>query len=212
MSILIEKLSFSYGHQLILNQMNLHVATGEALGIVGPSGGGKSTLLKLISGLYDLQSGSIHIADAHTAAERRKVVAMVLQSALLFPSSIRDNISCGHALGDSVIQKACAAAQLSEWIDSLPEGLDTFVGERAGKVSGGQAQRIAIARAIAKDAPVILLDEPTSALDEETSAAVMAALANLTKDKTVLQVSHRPETLRDCTRILRLEGGRLYAP
>jgi ATP-binding cassette subfamily B protein/subfamily B ATP-binding cassette protein MsbA len=111
-----------------------------------------------------------------------------------------------------MIRDACDAAQLTEWISSLPEGLDSFVGERGGKVSGGQAQRIAIARAIAKNAPVILLDEPTSALDNETGAAVIEALANLTRGKTVLHVSHRPETLIGCDRILRLEGGRFYAP
>jgi ABC-type multidrug transport system fused ATPase/permease subunit len=101
---------------------------------------------------------------------------------------------------------------LSEWITGLPEGIDTFVGERGGKVSGGQAQRIAIARAMAKNAPVVLLDEATSALDNETSNAVAAALDNLMKDKTVVSVSHRPEMLTNCDCIYRLEGGRLYAP
>jgi len=113
-------------------------------------------------------------------------------------------------MDEAVIRRACEKAQLSEWIYSLPDGLDTFVGERGGQVSGGQAQRIAIGRAIAKDAPVILLDEPTSALDSDTGAAVMAALSSLTNGKTVLHVSHQIAMLSGCDRILRLEGGRLY--
>jgi ATP-binding cassette subfamily B protein/subfamily B ATP-binding cassette protein MsbA len=135
---------------------------------------------------------------------------MVMQSALLFPASIRDNITCGHEMDEEYIVRVCKTAQLSEWIGALPNGLETFVGERGGKVSGGQGQRIAIARAIAKDAPVILLDEPSSALDNDTSANLFAALNELTKGKTVLHVSHRPETLTGCYRILRLEEGRLY--
>lgn len=210
MSIHINNLSFSYGNKSVLNEVNLWIEDGESIGIVGVSGGGKSTLLKLISGLYEVTNGFISI-DGYTLSEdRRKSVAMVMQNAMLFPASIRDNITCGHAINDEIVSYACKAAQLTNWIATLTDGIDTFVGERGGQVSGGQAQRIAIARAIAKDAPVILLDEPTSALDGETSAAVMTALSNLTKGKTVLQVSHRPESLAGCSRILRLEGGHLY--
>lgn len=211
MSIFLQNVSFSYGGKPVLEQIDLNVLSGETVGIIGVSGGGKSTLLKLISGLYDTQTGIISINGACVASQRRKAVAMVMQSAMLFPASIRDNITCGHEVRDTVIGEACDAASLTDWIKTLPDGLDTFVGERGGKVSGGQAQRIAIARAIVKDAPAVLLDEPTSALDGDTSAAVMTALANLTRGKTVLHVSHRLETLTGCSRILRLEGGRLYA-
>ena len=209
MSIVIRDLSFSYGDKQILDSINLTVQPGEAVGIIGVSGGGKSTLLKLVSGLYGVQSGEISVMDARDCAGRRKNVAMVMQGAALFPASIRDNIACGHEMSEAAILRACEAAQLSGWIASLPCGLDTFVGERGGKVSGGQAQRIAIARAMAKDAPVILLDEPTSALDDNTGAAVVAALAELTRGRCVLHVSHRPQTLAGCGRILRLEGGAL---
>lgn len=212
MSVNIDGVSFSYGEKHVLENINLLVQTGEAVGIVGISGGGKSTLLKLVSGLYDVQSGDISVMGARTSADRRKNVAMVMQSASLFPASIRDNITCGHDMDEADVIHACDAAQLSEWIATLPEGLDTFVGERGGKVSGGQAQRIAIARAIAKKAPVILLDEPTSALDSNTGSAVIMALGGLTKGKTVLHVSHKPETLIGCNRILHLDRGRLYAP
>ena len=210
MNIVIENLSFSYSDKLVLDNIDRSVNSGEHIGIVGVSGGGKSTLLKLISGLYDVQTGRILLGDAQTSAERRSRVAMVMQSAALFPASIRDNITCGHDMSEETICHACAAAQLSDWISDLPEGLDTSVGERGGKVSGGQAQRIAIARAVAKNAPVVLLDEPTSALDGDTGAAVIKALDNLSEGKTVVHVSHRPETLTNCDRIFRLEGGRLY--
>ena len=211
MSISIENLSFSYDDKQVLDNINLLVQTGEAVGIVGVSGGGKSTLLKLVSGLYDVQSGAIAVMGMTASSNRRNKVAMVMQNPSLFPASIRDNITCGHEMSEADIRYACDAAQLSEWIVTLPEGLETFVGQRGGKVSGGQAQRIAIARAIAKKAPVILLDEPTSALDNETATAVIMALGGLTKGKTVLHVSHKPEMLTGCSRVLHLEGGKLYA-
>ena len=182
MSVIIRNLNFSYGGSLasegaslisdrgslVLNSVNLTVQSGESVGVVGASGGGKSTLLKLISGLYEVQDGDIHVMGGRSSAERRKNVAMVMQSAALFPASIRDNITCGHDINIADILGACEAARLTDWIAALPEGLDTFVGERGGMVSGGQAQRIAIARAIVKNAPAILLDEPTSALDSDT--------------------------------------------
>lgn len=209
MSIHIEGLNFAYGDKKVLDNINLMVETGEKIGIVGVSGGGKSTLLKLLSGLYSSQCGIIKIQGVCEPEEIRKQVAMVMQSAMLFPLSIRENITCGHEMSDEIIKQACNAAQLSEWIATLPDGIDTFVGERGGKVSGGQAQRIAIARAVAKDAPVVLLDEATSALDSETSDALLSALENLMKGRTVVSVSHNLDTLLNCSRIYRLEGGRL---
>lgn len=210
MSINIQSVIFSYGEKVILNDINLMVKTGESVGIVGVSGGGKSTLLKLLSGLYTSQSGVIEVQGARIPEDIRKNVSMVMQNAMLFPTSIKENITCGNLMSKETITKACQAAQLNEWIATLPDGINTFVGERGGKVSGGQAQRIAIARAIAKDAPVVLLDEATSALDGETGRAVLSALLNLTKDKTVVSVSHMPETLMNCKHIYRLERGRLF--
>jgi len=212
MSILVKNLTFSYDGKEVLHDINLDVRTGESIGIIGVSGGGKSTLLKLLSGLYTPQSGVVEVQGEQSPVDIRRNVAMVMQNATLFPASIKDNISCGHDMGEKNIIRACEAAHLSEWISGLPEGIDTFVGERGGKVSGGQAQRIAIARAIAKNAPVVLLDEATSALDIETCAVVAAALDNLMKGKTVVNVSHRLEMLANCDRVYRLEGGRLYGP
>ncbi len=211
MSIIIKNLSFAYGEKRVLDDLSLTVKSGESAGVIGVSGGGKSTLLKLVSGLYDVQTGEIELDGNPSSADWRRSVAIVMQSPMLFPASIRDNITCGHDMTDSAVWDACRAAQISDWIESLPDGLASFVGERGGNVSGGQAQRIAIARAIAKNAPVILLDEPTSALDEETGAALMKALEVLTKGKTVLHVSHRPETLTNCTSVYRLENGKLSA-
>lgn len=210
MSIRVENLWFAYNNVPVLRGISLIAGAGDHIGIVGVSGCGKSTLLKLLAGLYQAQSGVVEVHGACMPDDIRKNVAMVMQNAALFPASIRYNITCGHPMSEESLWHVCEAAQLTEWITSLPDGIDTFVGERGGKVSGGQAQRIAIARAIAKNAPVILLDEATSALDDGTSSAVLAALDNLTRGRTVVNVSHRHETLSGCSRIYRLDGGRLY--
>lgn len=210
MSIHIENLTFSYGDKQVLRNINLDVKSGECIRITGVSGCGKSTLLKLLAGLYIAQAGIIEVQGERRLEDIRKNVAMVMQNPMLFPASIKDNITCGHPMSDEVIRQACDAAQLSDWIASLPDGIDTNVGERGGKVSGGQAQRIAIARAIAKNAPVVLLDEATSSLDGDTSKAVLSALESLTKGKTVVSVSHRPDDLMEYSYIYRLEGGHLY--
>jgi len=208
--IYLDKLSFSYGDRKILDGLTLRVHKKEHIGIVGGSGNGKSTLLKILSGLYEVQEGSCIVAGEKKTALIRKQVAMVMQSPCLLPMSIRDNITCGHPMPEEKVWDAVRTAQLEEWLRQLPEGLDSQVGERGSKISGGQAQRIAIARAIAKDAPVILLDEPTSALDGQTATALMDALEALTEGKTVIHVTHREETLNGCDRILLLKGGRLY--
>lgn len=210
MCINVKALSFCYSDKRVLENINLSVDLGEAVGIIGTSGGGKSTLLKLICGLIEVQCGIITINGEASPQLRRKSVAVVMQNAMLFPADIRDNITCGHEMSTSEIYRACEAAQLTDWINTLPQGIDTYVGERGGRISGGQAQRICIARAIAKGADVILLDEPTSALDQDTGNAVITALSNLTKNKTVIHVSHRPEALAACDKIYRLEGGALY--
>jgi ABC-type multidrug transport system fused ATPase/permease subunit len=209
MGITVRNLSFAYEGRKVLNNINLTVSPGESVGILGVSGGGKSTLLKLISGLYNVTDGEIAVFGETSSSGRRRNVAMVMQNAMLLPASIRDNINCGSKISDGDIMHACEAAQLTAWLKTLPDGLDTFVGERGGKVSGGQGQRIAVARAIAKNAPVILLDEPTSALDTETGDALLNALASLTRSKTVLHVSHRTENLAGCDKVFHLEGGEL---
>ena len=210
MSILLREISFCYGEKKILDQISLAVREKEHIGILGGSGCGKSTLLKLLAGLYPVKDGYCEVAGEREPERIRKQVAMVMQSPGLFPLSLRDNITCGHPVAEERVWEAVRAAQLEEWVRSLPDGLDSLVGERGGNISGGQAQRIAIARAIAKDAPVVLLDEPTSALDGETADALLRAVDRLTEGKTVIHVTHREETLQNYDRILVLKEGKLF--
>lgn len=211
MSVYLRDVSFCYGETKILDGITLQVQEREHIGILGGSGNGKSTLLKIIAGLYEEKKGLCQVAGETEPALIRKKVAMVMQTPGLFPLSIWDNITCGHPIMEEKVWEAIRATQLEEWIRQLPEGLHTRITERGGNLSGGQAQRIAIARALVKDAPVILLDEPTSALDGETADALLQALEHLTKGKTVIHVSHRTETLVSCHRIFVLKEGKLYA-
>ena len=210
MSIWLREISFCYGEKRVLDKISLKVREKEHIGILGGSGCGKSTLLKILAGLYPVKTGCCEVAGETTPEEIRKRVAMVMQTPGLFPLSIRENITCGHPVAEEKVWEAVRAAQLEKWVRELPEGLDSFVSERGGNLSGGQAQRIAIARAITKDAPVILLDEPTSALDTETADALLGALERLTKGKTVLHVTHREKTIRNYDRILVLKEGKLF--
>lgn len=209
-AIRLENVSFGYHGSQVLREINFSVQKGEHIGIVGTSGCGKSTLLKLISGLYRVQQGKLMVEGETEADQIRTRVSVVMQNPGLFPATVRENISCGHEMSEDKIHSACEAARLMEWLKTMPEGLDTFVGERGLGVSGGQAQRIAIARAIARDVPVFLLDEATSALDGDTSGDLLSNLEEITRGKTVVHVAHRPEVLKACSKIWRLEGGRLY--
>lgn len=209
MEVEVKGLTFCYGNKEVFSGLDLKVRRGESIGILGSSGCGKSTLLKLIAGLYAPKSGVVMVAGETKAEQIRKKVAMVMQSAMLLPATIRENITCGHEMEEEWIQHVCEAAQLMTWIQTLPDGLDTYLGDRGNALSGGQAQRISIARAMAKKAGVILLDEATSALDQDTSEAVMEALNRLTDGKTVIHVTHHPELLFHCNKIYTMEGGRL---
>ena len=208
-AVCLEQISFSYGNTKVLRNLSLNVKYGEHIGIIGDSGCGKSTLLKILAGLYETEWGGVTIAGESLPEKIRGQVALVMQHNSLFPLSVRDNITCGHDISEKRIWTACQNARLAEWIKSLPYGLDTNVGERGSQVSGGQAQRIQIARALCKNAPVILLDEPTSALDQDTGDSVLQTLKRLTDGKTVIHVTHHPESLDSSYIIYRLEGGKL---
>ena len=190
----LKNVSFNYENASIFENLSIFVAEGEKIGIVGESGCGKSTLLKLMAGLYVPSSGEIIVDGIRAPEEIIKKVSVVMQSPMLLPLSILENITMGHEYEDSKIEKIIESANLKKWIDSLPEGLNTYIGDSADELSGGQAQRIAIARAMFKDSKILLLDEPTSALDVENAASVLEAINHFTEGKTVVHVTQtRPD-------------------
>lgn len=205
----LDNISFSYGDNVLIRNLSLKVKHGEHIGIVGDSGCGKSTLLKIIAGLYEPDCGNVVISGESLPQKIREQVALVMQYNSLLPLPIRDNITCGHNIADETVWAACENVSLMKWIETLPKGLDTNVGERGNQVSGGQAQRIQIARALCKNASVVLLDEPVSALDKETGKSVLNALNKLTDGKTVIHVTHHQETLDSSYKIYRMAGGKL---
>jgi len=198
----------------VLRGLDLRLEPGEIVAIVGPSGAGKTTLLQLIPRFLDPDSGSVRWCGVDLQAldreALRRQVSWVLQEPLLLPTTVAENIGFGReGATRAEIEAAARSAQAHGFIERLPQGYDTRVGDGAARLSVGEKQRIHLARAFLKDAPVLLLDEPTSALDGESEAAVLAAVQRLTQGRTTLMVAHRPETLHIAHRILRLEGGSL---
>ena len=206
-AVYLNNISFSYDGHEVIKKLSLNVRPGEHIGIVGDSGCGKSTVLKILAGLYEPDCGKLIIAGESTPEKIRENVAFVMQHNSLFPLSIRDNITCGHDISEDAVWAACENASLVKWIKALPNGLDTNVGERGNQISGGQAQRIQIARALCKDAPVILLDEPVSALDKDTGYSVLEALNKLMAGRTVIHVTHHQESLDSSYTVYHMKGG-----
>jgi ATP-binding cassette subfamily B protein len=198
----------------VFRSLDLHIPAGQKVGLAGHSGGGKTTLTKLLLRFADIDSGHILIDDQDIASvtqtSLRSNIAYVPQEPYLFHRSLRDNISYGKPdASDKEIIVAARKAHAMEFIDKLPEGLDTVVGERGVKLSGGQRQRIAIARAILKDAPILILDEATSALDSESEKLIQASLTELMKGRTSIVIAHRLSTIAKLDRILVLDNGQL---
>lgn len=210
-----EAVSFAYnGDETVLEDINLKVVTGETVAFVGPSGGGKSTLFKLLLGYYPPSAGAISILgkgiDQYLLNELREQLAYVPQESYLFSGSIAENIAFGNVgAGQEEIIAAAKAAYAHDFIMQLPEGYETPVGERGSHLSGGQRQRIAIARAILRDAPLLLLDEATSSLDTESEEQVQLALSHLKQGRTTLVIAHRLATVQNASRILVIAEGKL---
>ena len=205
------------GHKKeVLNHIKLQIPRGARIGFVGPSGGGKSTLIDLIMGLLTPNGGEMRVdgvsLTAQNIAQWRKRVAHVPQSIYLLDASVRENIAFGvapHEIDEARIQHCIVMAQLTETMADLPEGLYTVIGERGVLLSGGQRQRIGIARALYRQADILVLDEATSALDNATEQRVITALQEIGPGVTVLMVAHRLTTLAQCDRIIHIENGRI---
>jgi subfamily B ATP-binding cassette protein MsbA len=214
-TIRFEKVSFSYALNVpALTSVDLEVRRGETVALVGPSGGGKSTILNLIPRFYDVTSGRVTLDGIDvrevTLASLRAHIALVTQEPFLFDDSIRCNIAYARPeASDEEVEAAARAAAAHDFITALPNGYDTQVGEAGARLSGGQRQRIAIARAFLKDAPILLLDEATSALDPESEAQVQTALNRLMAGRATLMIAHRLSTVRGADRIYVIEAGRV---
>ncbi len=204
--------SFGYHPEMpVLRRVDLHVASGTKVAVVGPSGAGKSTLLSLLPRFFDPATGGVLIDGVdvrdYTLKSLRRQIAMVLQPPLVFPMSVRDNIAYGRPEAtDAEIEEAARLARIHEAIARLPQGYDTVLGETA-TLSEGEKQRLTIARAILRDAPILVLDEPTSALDVETEALVMAGIERLTRGRTTFVIAHRLSTVRNADHIVVVKSG-----
>ena len=213
--IVADHLDFAYDGDLdVLHDVNLHVTPGETIAIVGPSGGGKTTLCQLIPRFYDVTHGSLSIdgLDVRAVTQRslREHIGIVQQDVFLFADSILENIRYGKPSATMAeIEEAARRAEIYDDIMAMPDGFHTYVGERGTLLSGGQKQRIAIARIFLKNPPILILDEATSALDTITEAKIQSAFDALAKGRTTLIIAHRLSTIRNATRILVIENGRI---
>jgi ABC-type multidrug transport system fused ATPase/permease subunit len=212
-AIAFENVAFGYDPAApVLKGVNFAIEAGKKLGVVGTTGGGKSTVVGLIPRFYDADKGRVLIDGVdvlqYTKESLRKQIGFVLQDTVLFHGTIKSNIAYGRTgATDAEIFEAAKLANAHDFISAMPHGYDTLVGERGLTVSGGQRQRIGIARAIIRDSPILILDEPTAALDTESERLVMEGLSKLMKGRTVITIAHRLSTIRDADKIIVLDGG-----
>ncbi len=212
-SLCFSDVSYSYGDGMVLDHAEFLLQKGETAAVMGKSGCGKSTFMKLLLGLIEPDGGRIYIKcrdgeEVPVGPAARGLFAYVPQGNMLFSGTLRDNIAfCRAEAADEQIMEAAEAACIGTFIQSLPDGLDTVIGERGLGLSEGQVQRIAVARAVLTGAPILLLDEATSALDEENERLILQSIQKL-KDRTCIAVSHRRACLAVCDRLFRLENGR----
>jgi len=207
----------AFGYQkagAVLRNFSLRIRPGERVALIGPSGGGKSTIVKLLFRLFDIQGGRILIDDQNiakvTQGSLRESIGLVPQDPILFHRSLLENIRYGKPTASKKeVIRAAKLAHAHEFISKFPQGYNTFVGERGIKLSGGERQRVAIARAILKDAPILVLDEATSSLDSESEALIQDALKKLMKGRTTIVVAHRLSTIMQMDRIVVIEDGKI---
>ncbi len=211
--IIFDKVAFAYDPASpVLREINLTIEPGQRIGVCGPTGGGKSTVLSLIPRFYDPTAGRVLIDGVDITDYQlnplREQVGFVLQETVLFLGTIRDNIAYGRpGASEQEIIEAAKMANAYEFIMKMPKGFDSLVGERGLTLSGGQRQRIGIARAVVRNSPILILDEPTAALDTESEKLVMEALERLMEGRTVITIAHRLSTIRDAHKIVVLKGG-----
>ncbi|HVE72443.1 MAG TPA: ABC transporter transmembrane domain-containing protein [Thermoanaerobaculia bacterium] len=209
-----DDVTFTYGHDPVLRDVNLRVAPGEIVALVGGSGAGKSTLVNLLPRFYDVTAGRITVDGVDirdvTLKSLRGLMGFVTQEVVLFNDTVRNNIAYGRTDADDArVIAAAQAANAHDFISQLPQGYDTLIGESGVLLSGGQRQRLAIARALFKDPPILILDEATSALDTESERLVQQALNNLMRGRTTLVIAHRLSTIRSAHKIVVLDKGRI---
>ena len=210
-----QNVSFEYEPgQRVLSQINLSIFPGETVAVVGATGAGKSTMVSLIPRLYDPSEGIVRIDGEdiknYSVQSLREQISLVLQDALLFSGTIRENIAFGRpGASEEEIVAAAVTANADAFIQRLPEGYETLVAERGSTLSGGEKQRIAIARAVLRDSPILILDEPTSSLDAASERLVIDALERAAEGRTTLIIAHRLTTVRLASRIVVMEQGRI---
>ena len=212
-NIILKDVVFGYPErENIFSGLNLEIAAGKTLGVVGSTGSGKTTLVRLLLRFTDLNDGRIEWVGESTKSwdlkSLRSSIALVDQHITLFPTTILENIRYGMPeADDDAVKQAAIIAEASEFIEKLPDGWNTMIGEGGHRLSGGQRQRLAIARAVLKDAPLLILDEATSAVDNETEAALQRSIEKVSKDRTTIIIAHRLSTIRNSDRIIVLDDG-----
>ena len=210
----LKDVSFAYDNRMVINHVSFKVPQGSTCAIVGPSGSGKTTLCNLIARFWDVQSGAVLVGGKNvkdcTADSLLRYISMVFQNVYLFHDTIENNIRFGNpeATHEQVLE-AAKKARCHEFISALPEGYNTVIGEGGSTLSGGEKQRISIARAILKNAPIVILDEATSSVDPENEHALLAAIKELRRGKTLISIAHRLSTVRDADQILVVDNGEI---
>ena len=211
--IVFDRVSFSYEQKTILHDISVTLPDKTTTAIIGPSGSGKTTFCNLVARFWDVDSGSVSIGGRdvrdYTLEALMNQISMVFQNVYLFADTIENNIKfgCPNATHEQVVE-AARKASCDDFIEALPDGYDTVIGEGGASLSGGQKQRISIARAMLKDAPIIILDEATANVDPENEDRLQKAIEALTRDKTIIMIAHRLKTVRNADQILVLDDGR----